>query len=199
MISGPRGGRGQGLPSLCSSFSFLLRSPGETRQLKVLPNVLNSDLRVPSIIVRRHCLKTSSNGLVSRQFCERRKGRRWPFFSCLPREKTPGAGCWARSWRGCREETRLRPQGAEATGGRGGDTGGIHPLERKLRERLKGKASRNPFHGRYNIQRQRVGGTNSRPPDATGRAICVLCIKGQHDVGHGAENGGTVGRCHTCI
>lgn len=46
------------------------KSPG---QLKVLPSILNSDLRVPSAIVRRHCLKTSSNELVSRQFCEERK------------------------------------------------------------------------------------------------------------------------------
>lgn len=73
LISVVQKDEGTGATVTFRQFSFSLGSPGETGQPKILSNILNSDLRVPSIIVRRHCLKISSNGLVSRQFCKRRK------------------------------------------------------------------------------------------------------------------------------
>lgn len=59
--------------STLNHFQFLNGKPQRNLRSLWLCLPLNSDLRVPSIIVRRHCLKISSNGLVSRQFCKKRK------------------------------------------------------------------------------------------------------------------------------
>lgn len=73
LISELKGQKGQEQPDFSAvsvSYWYVLEEP---RKLQVLSSSWNANLLVPSITVLRHCLKTSSNGLVNLQFCKKGK------------------------------------------------------------------------------------------------------------------------------